>query len=132
MEVPAALPSFPAGGTTDAGGGVYIMAKDYAKAFYTSKVWEKTRRGFVKYKGGLCERCLAKGIYNPGVIVHHKIHITPENIGDPSVTLNFDNLELVCRECHADVHSSKEGKRFIIDENGRVIIPPGDPPIYSE
>lgn len=108
------------------------MAKDYAKAFYTSKVWEKTRRGFVKYKGGLCERCLAKGIYNPGVIVHHKIHITPENIGDPSVTLNFDNLELVCRECHADVHSSKEGKRFIIDENGRVIIPPGDPPIYSE
>lgn len=97
------------------------MAKDYAKAFYTSKVWEKTRRVFVKYKGGLCERCLAKGIYNPGVIVHHKIHITPENVGDPSVTLNFDNLELVCRECHADVHSSKEGKRFTIDENGRVI-----------
>ena len=99
------------------------MAQDYAKAFYTSAAWLKTRRGYFKYRGGLCERCLAKGLYVPGIIVHHKIHITPENIGDPSITLNFDNLELVCRDCHADVHSAKEGKRFIIDENGRVVSP---------
>ena len=48
----------------------------------------------------MCQRC-GKEL---GVIVHHKEHLTPSNINDPSVSLSFDNLELVCRDCHADVH----------------------------
>ncbi len=95
--------------------------KPYAEAFYKSKTWEKTRAAYISYRKGLCERCLAKGIYSPGVIVHHKTHITPENINDPKITLSFDNLQLVCRNCHADAHSSREGKRFLLDEDGRVI-----------
>ena len=99
------------------------MAQDYTHGFYTSKAWRKTKGGYFKYVGGLCERCLSKGLIVPGIIVHHKIHISPENIGDPSVTLNFDNLELVCRNCHAELHSNKEGSKFVIDENGRVVSP---------
>lgn len=94
------------------------MAQDFAKQFYRSQAWEKCREGFIKYRHGLCERCLARGIYKPGVIVHHKIHLTPDNISDPTITLSFDNLQLLCRDCHALVH--KPEKRYKIDELGRV------------
>jgi hypothetical protein len=68
--------------------------------------------------GGLCERCLAQGIYRPGVIVHHKCYIGPDNINDPNVTLNFSNLELLCREHHAAEHYKK---RYALDEFGRIV-----------
>ena len=94
------------------------MAQDFAKQFYRSQAWEKCREGFIKYRHGLCERCLARGIYKPGVIVHHKVHLTPDNITDPTITLSFDNLQLLCRDCHAITH--KPEKRYKIDELGRV------------
>lgn len=40
----------------------------------------------------------------PGVIVHHKIHLTPENIYDRNIALSWDNLELLCRDCHDKEH----------------------------
>lgn len=93
--------------------------KDYATQFYKSRTWRKTREAYAKSKGGLCERCLAKGLYNAGEIVHHKKHISPDNITDPNILLNWDNLELVCRECHAQEHIAIK-KRYTIDEAGRV------------
>lgn len=78
--------------------------KEYAKGFYGSRAWKNCRAAYKAYRGGLCERCLAKGLYNPGVIVHHKIYISPENISNPNITLNWDNLELVCRACHDEEH----------------------------
>ena len=50
--------------------------------------------------------------------MHHKIPLTPENVTDPEITLNWDNLMLLCRECHAAVH--KPQKRYTVDELGRV------------
>lgn len=93
--------------------------KEYAEQFYKSLTWQRCREQKFKQARGLCERCLAKGIYKPGEIVHHKTHITPENISDPDVTLNLDNLQLLCRDCHADVHKGYE-KRYTIDELGRI------------
>lgn len=93
------------------------MAKEFAKTFYRSKVWQRCRNAYAKSVGGLCERCLACGIYTPGEIVHHKREITADNIGDPSITLDWGNLELVCRDCHGMEHSKK---RYFIDDSGRV------------
>ena len=93
--------------------------KDYARSFYSTKAWKETRKAYRKSVGGLCERCIKKGLYVPGEIVHHKIYLTPENIRDPSIALNWDNLELVCRDCHAQEHIAFE-KRYTVDENGRV------------
>lgn len=95
--------------------------KEFAEGFYKSKAWKDCRADYLKSVGGLCERCLASGRYSPGEIVHHKIHLTPENINDPSVTLNWDNLELVCRDCHADLHRGYD-RRFDVDEFGRVTV----------
>lgn len=95
--------------------------KEYAREFYNSKPWRECRKNYAKSVGRLCERCLKRGIVKAGKIVHHKIWLTPENINDPSITLNFENLELLCQDCH-----NKEGgteKRFGWDENGNVTPP---------
>lgn len=94
--------------------------QEWAKKFYTSKTWQKTRKAYKKSVGGLCERCRAKGIVKPGVIVHHKKWLTRERIKNPEYTLSWDNLELVCRDCHAEIH--KDVRRYTFDENGKVII----------
>ena len=97
------------------------MSKAFAREFYNSIAWKHTRQSYASSVGGLCERCLRAGRYTPGVIVHHINHLTPENIADPGVALDWSNLELVCRDCHAAIHDDKV-RRFTIDEFGRVII----------
>ena len=94
--------------------------KDYAESFYKSKRWQQCRDGYLRSVGGLCEVCMKEGRLSPAVIVHHKIHITPVNISDPNITMDWTNLEAVCRDCHAQLHARKK-KRFRVGENGCVI-----------
>lgn len=98
--------------------GVDRLARDFAGNFYKSALWVNARRQYVKSVGGLCERCYERGIIRHGDTVHHKIHLSPANINDPEVTLNPDNLILLCRDCHAELHKSQ--KRFKVDELGRI------------
>ena len=93
--------------------------KEYAKTFYKSQAWKRTQAAYKKSVGGLCERCQARGLIVPGVIVHHKVYLDPERIKDPDVALNWDNLELLCRNCHASEHTGTE-RRYEVDELGRV------------
>ena len=90
----------------------------WASAFYGSIQWKRCRKDYIAAKRGLCERCLAKGIVKPGREVHHKIRLTQENITDPKVTLNWDNLELLCPECHEEEHHPQG--RFQINADGSV------------
>ena len=95
------------------------MSRQFAEGLYKSQRWRDCRAAYAASKGYLCERCLAMGIISTGEIVHHKKYITPDNISDPMITLNWDNLELVCRECHAKEHHGVK-KRYTVDEVGRV------------
>lgn len=88
------------------------MAKEYAKKFYSSKAWRKCRNAYISTVHGLCEHC-----GKPGYIVDHIIEITPENINDPSITLDHDNLQYLCTPCHnkktfKKLSSTREGLRF--------------------
>ncbi len=94
--------------------------KEYAKSFYKSQAWKDCRNAYAARVHHLCENCLARGIYKPGEIVHHIEHITPENISNPEITLNFNNLELVCRDCHAEKHKAKKIFRYEISPDGHV------------
>ena len=98
------------------------MAREFAKQFYSSKTWQDCRNEYAKKAHLLCEKCLRKGIYKPGVIVHHVEELTPFNIENPEVSLNFNNLELLCRDCHASEHGGRKGRRYCFDDNGGVII----------
>lgn len=95
--------------------------KEYAKGFYKSPAWKECRKAYLKSKRGLCERCLAKGIINPAEIVHHTVWLTPDNINDPNITLDWNNLEAVCRSCHSLIHEGRTDKRYKIDDFGKVI-----------
>lgn len=90
----------------------------FARDFYASYAWIKCRRGYAAMRGGLCERCIRQGLIVPGTEVHHKTRLTPDNIADPSVALNWDNLELLCKECHMKEH--KPEVRWRCDSAGHV------------
>lgn len=94
------------------------MAKDFAKSFYNSQAWVNVRNSFFIEKLGMCERCS-----NPGEIVHHKIYITPDNINDPNITLNKNNLELLCRTCHNLEHEGTSSTRqgIVFNSNGDIV-----------
>lgn len=97
------------------------MRAEWANNFYRSYQWKKCRSAFISYKRGLCERCLARGILRAGNQVHHKVHLTTDNINDPSITCNFDNLELLCEECHQDAHTSTiQKQRYSVKKDGSV------------
>ena len=87
--------------------------------FYKTYAWKKSRESFLKEKGGLCEICLSKGLIEPAVHVHHRKPITPENLNDPSVTLDHSNLMALCEQCHQEQHRTK---RWRCDALGRVIL----------
>lgn len=91
------------------------------RQIYDTEAWHKVRNAYKKQAKGLCERCLKNGIIKTGEIVHHKIYINDENQNDPEIVFNFNNLELLCRNCHAEEHR-KNKRRFSIDENGVVIL----------
>ena len=82
-----------------AGSGGGHMAKDYSQAFYHSKEWEKVRLFVLMRDRFTCQKC-----GRPAQEVHHKIHLSPENIWDTSITLNPDNLISLCREDHFKEH----------------------------
>jgi len=94
--------------------------REFAERFYKSGKWQRVEKAYKKSVGGLCERCLKHDLITIGEIVHHKIHITPQNIGDPSITMSFDNLELLCRTCHGEVHRRSAPKRYLVDADGKV------------
>ena len=95
------------------------MSKPFARKFYSSKAWQDCRNEYAKRKHYLCEDCLRKGIYKPGVIVHHKIEIDPITIEKPEIALSFDNLELLCRECHARRHEIAGGRWAAVNKRRR-------------
>lgn len=95
------------------------MAKDFAVKFYSSAAWIKCREAYKQSVFGLCERC---GV--PGAEVHHIIYLTPDNINDPYIALSWDNLELLCHECHTREHMSKYSatrEDVMFDENGNLV-----------
>lgn len=96
--------------------------KAFAKKFYNSKQWRDCRDSYISSVHGLCENCLAKGIVRPGKILHHKTILTMLNIENPEATLNWNNLEYRCDDCHNKIHGNakaiRDGLRF---DNGDVV-----------
>ena len=91
----------------------------FAHTFYMSSAWIKCARAYRVERNNLRERCLERGLIVPGAEVHHKIRLTPENLSDPAIALNWDNLELLCKQCHLDEHKPR---RWRADESGHVAL----------
>lgn len=66
--------------------------------FYNSKPWRTLRSRIRKTKRMRCDMC-GRLIHGKS-IVDHIIEIDETNYQDESITLNEDNLQLLCIECH--------------------------------
>lgn len=85
--------------------------REFAKEFYRGKAWRECSRAYMTSKHYVCERC--GGV---AVICHHKTYLTPENITDPAIALNWDNLEALCHNCHDLEHMQKYSKTYFRED----------------
>lgn len=75
--------------------------------FYVSKGWREFRFALIMERGCMCEHCGKVFADTSKLIAHHKTELTADNINDISITLNPDNIEIACVDCH-----NKESQRF--------------------
>lgn len=84
--------------------------------FYHSKAWKDTSEAYMSSKYYICERC-----DNSATICHHKEYITINNVDNPDITLNWDNLEALCIKCHNKEHFKKDDE-YYFDDEGNIVI----------
>ena len=97
----------------------------FAEKFYKGGAWKRCRKAFVDERisvdGGVCQVCEKR----LGKIVHHIEWLTPENINNPEIALNFKNLEFVCETCHNAIKDPKKSKkRYQFSSDGTLTIAP--------
>ena len=95
--------------------------QDFAEQFYKSSTWKNVQALVMRRDKALCVECLKNGIVTPASLVHHIKPITRQNIDDPTITLNMDNLEALCTKCHETIHKKvNQVRRFSVDKNGNI------------
>lgn len=67
--------------------------------FYHSKEWVRCRAAYRSSKNHTCEHC-----GKPGWVVHHKTPLNDSNVDNPSISLDYSNLMLLCPACHDAIH----------------------------
>lgn len=73
-----------------------MRTPDKIKNFYKNDPrWKKARLICIERYHGRCSWCGKRGTE-----VHHKIHLTLDNIDNLDISIGQDNLELLCRSCH--------------------------------
>lgn len=91
------------------------------KSFYKSKEWLKFRdviiyeRQDAVTKVNYCSHCHKQIVSNYDLIIHHKTELTEANVNDYNISLNPDNVEIVCFNCHNKHHArfGHEGKKRV-------------------
>lgn len=74
-------------------------------SFYSSSAWIKLRN-LKRHLNPLCEKCAELGLIVP---FHTIDHIKP--ISEGGEALNIDNLQTLCRQCHAIKTGKETAKR---------------------
>ena len=69
-------------------------------SFYQSAEWKALRNYKFGMADGICENCKKNGIVRAGREVHHIVPIEE----DWNKRFNFDNLVLLCSDCHNAEH----------------------------
>lgn len=98
--------------------------KDYTvenNRFYQRKAWKSCKDSYIDKRrlidGGFCEICG----YRLGEEVDHIIELNGDNVNNPDVALNHENLQYLCKECHNMKTFSDNDRSVFFDENGEPI-----------
>lgn len=100
---------------------------------YNKTYWKKNSKAFALSKNCICERC-GRSVYVSGIttylpkekrlryVVHHKEYLNDANINNDEIALGWDNLELLCINCHDIEHNEQPTRNgLMFDENGNLI-----------
>lgn len=74
-------------------------------SFYASDEWRNLRRRLLNDCGYKCQGCgevIYKDLSN--LKAHHKIELTMQNVNDYRISLNPDNIVILCAKCHNIKH----------------------------
>lgn len=92
--------------------------------FYTSNDWRKFREVFLSERlardGEFIDEETGERIIDKSkAILHHKIHLTEENVNDVNISLNPQNIELVSERTHEILHNKLNcnGRKVYIAKN---------------
>jgi len=76
--------------------------------FYAGKDWRELRFGLIMNQtvnGKFhCPKCGCHIRDSKDIHGHHITELTPENVSNATISLNPDNVELICRDCHDQEH----------------------------
>lgn len=105
--------------------------REELKKFYDRKAWRVARENALMRDKYLCVLCLNKHKVTPAEVVHHKKHLSLENMDDPNIAYNLENLISLCSNCHTEVHQGEHGKgrmnleehpyNYTFDANGMLV-----------
>lgn len=84
--------------------------------FYRTKEWEKFREIVIAERmtdeGLILDEVTGKPITKRyDIILHHKIHLTEENVNDRNISLNPENIQIVSHRTHNLIHEKFGYKR---------------------
>ncbi len=109
------------------------MAKPELKWFYNSMPWRDPVTGAriraLKRDHFTCQLCGARATE-----VHHLIELSVDNVHDVNISLNLNNLQSLCSECHKKITKEEHkttkkdcDNEYFFDENGflQKRLPPG-------
>ena len=98
------------------------MAREQMKPFYSSAEWKTARKMALRRDHYTCQICGARATE-----VHHKIEINENNVKDRNISLNQNNLQSLCHDCHSRITMQEHrgrvpdsGIEFYFDENGMI------------
>ena len=73
--------------------------------FYKSKRWTDFRRNIILERGLECEECGEVILNSKELHLHHIKELTKENYLDVTISLNPNNVKILCHKCHNRVHN---------------------------
>lgn len=86
------------------------MSTGILHSFYNSKQWLVFREQYIlehtkQNSGVICSKCKKHIFVSADIQLHHTpVELSESNYNDVNISLNPDNIELICRSCHNKEH----------------------------